>query len=101
VSTVPCWRRSFNPLGGAARIEGYGESRAEPIKNPVTGDPHRARIDLPHGFEYRIAEMASGSSTTGDPIPLNLENSFAQFNETHISQDGVIGQRPDRPTRPI
>ena len=73
-----------------ARIEGFAESRAEPIKNPVTGEPSRSRIDLPHGFEYRIAEMGSGSSTTGDPIPLNLENSYAQFNETHISQDGVI-----------
>ena len=33
------------------------ESRGEPIRNPVTGAEHQARIELPRGFEYRIAEM--------------------------------------------
>lgn len=34
--------------------------RVEPIRNPVTGKPHRARIVLPEGFEFREAEMGSG-----------------------------------------
>lgn len=30
-----------------------------PIRNPVTGRPHRALIRLPEGFEFREAEMGS------------------------------------------
>ena len=32
-------------------ISGLLEATGEPIRNPVTGAEHRARIDLPHGFE--------------------------------------------------
>ena len=39
--------------GRLARLEvpGWIEARGEPIRNPVTGDPQRARINLPEGFE--------------------------------------------------
>ena len=69
---------------------GLFESKAEPIKNPVTGAEHRAQIVLPHGFEYTVAEMGSGSSTMHDPVPQQFTDSYAQFNELHINQDGVI-----------
>ncbi len=42
-------------------VPGHLEFSAEPIRNPVTGAPHRALIRLPNGFEYREAEMASGT----------------------------------------
>jgi hypothetical protein len=71
-------------------VPGLIESRAEPIKNPVTGAAHQAQIVLPNGFEYTVAEMGSGTSTTQDPIPLEFSNSYAQFNELHIGHDGVI-----------
>jgi Protein of unknown function (DUF1326) len=35
------------------QIAGIGETNIEPIKNPVTGEEHRARISLPDGFEPR------------------------------------------------
>jgi hypothetical protein len=69
---------------GSLRIEGIAESRAEPIRNPVTGDAHRVRIDLPEGFEYRIAEIgntAFARATADDPLSLDLENTYAQLNE--------------------
>jgi hypothetical protein len=34
------------------------ETESEPIKNPVTGDEHRALVQLPNGFEYELAEIA-------------------------------------------
>ena len=74
----------------SAHVPGLIESRAEPIKNPVTGDEHQAQIVLPKGFEYTVAEMGSGTSTTQDPIPLQFSNSYAQFNELHIGHEGVI-----------
>ena len=47
---------------GRFSVPGIVETVGEPIRNPVTGAEHRARIELPHGFEYRVAEM--GSATT-------------------------------------
>ena len=67
------------------------EIEAEPIRNPVTGAVHRARIDLPHGFEYRIAEIGSGTARTSGEISLEKNNAtYAQFAELHLSNDGVI-----------
>src|SRR5579864_3805180 len=37
---------------GRCVVPGLVEMQGEPIRNPVTGAEHRARIDLPHGFEY-------------------------------------------------
>ena len=72
------------------RVPGLIESSAEPIKNPISGEEHRARIELPNGFEFTVAEMGSGTSTTQDPIPLQFSDSYAQFNELHLNPDGVI-----------
>jgi hypothetical protein len=55
----------------------------EPIKNPVSGEEHRARIVLPDGFEYAEAEMANTvecTTTAEGPLSLRLENSYAQLN---------------------
>ena len=63
-------------------VPGLGwQFRAEPIRNPVTGEEHRARIQLPNGFEYKVAEMGNcvenyaklGSKT------IQNKNSYAQF----------------------
>jgi len=66
------------------------ETEGEPIRNAVTGDVQRARIDLPHGFEYEIAEMGSASTKATGEIKLNFENSYGQFAEIHISHKGVV-----------
>lgn len=71
-------------------IPGLLEAQGEPIKNPVTGAEHRARIDLPHGFEYRIAEIGSGTTRASGAIPLNLKNSYGQFAHIHLSNKGVV-----------
>ena len=44
------------------------ESTCGPILNPVTGSEHHARIDLPAGFEYRLAEMGSASTKSGGGV---------------------------------
>jgi hypothetical protein len=76
---------------GRFRVPGIVETVAEPIRNPVTGAEHRARIDLPHGFEYRLAEMGSGTTRATGAIPLpNLENTYAQFARIHLGNKGVI-----------
>jgi hypothetical protein len=65
------------------RIPGLLESKVEPIKNPVTGEEHRARIVLPNGFEYKEAEMANAVSfsvSSGDKLTFQHKNSYAQLN---------------------
>jgi hypothetical protein len=75
---------------GRINVEGYFETVGEPIRNPVTGDPHRVRIDLPHGFEYSIAEIGSALSNVRGPIPLTLKNSYGQFAHLHLNNHGPI-----------
>jgi hypothetical protein len=75
---------------GRIQVDGYIDAAGEPIRNPVTGEEHRARIDLPHGFEYAIAEMGNASSTTQGPIELSMKNSYAQFAHLHLNNHGPI-----------
>jgi len=75
---------------GRVSIPNVMTTTGEPIRNPVTGDEHRARIDLPDGFEYRLAEMASAATRTGPDagIELAFDNSYGQFAEIHLSHTG-------------
>ena len=41
------------------RHPGVLESTGRPISSPVTGEPHRVRIDIPDGIEFKLAEMGS------------------------------------------
>jgi hypothetical protein len=75
---------------GKVRAEGVFELEGEPIRNPVNGQEHRARIDLPHGFEYELAEMGSASSRSRGNIPLELKDSYAQFARLHLNNQGPI-----------
>jgi hypothetical protein len=71
-------------------VKGILESSGEPIRNPITGAETRARIDLPNGFEYRLAEMGSGTTKATGAIKLDLKNSYGQFANIHLSHAGVI-----------
>ncbi len=71
-------------------IPGVVETTGEPILNPVTGAVHRARIDLPHGFEYALAEMGSGTTKATGEIKLDFEASYGQFAFIHLSPSGPV-----------
>lgn len=71
-------------------VPGYVDQRGEPIVNPITGREYRGRIDLPNGFEYTLAEMGRGWSKTEGPIKLELNDSYGQFAELHLCQDGIV-----------
>ncbi|MEO5845402.1 MAG: hypothetical protein ABIQ33_11235, partial [Caldimonas sp.] len=60
---------------------------------PVSGEEHRARIDLPHGFEYELAEIGSASSRSTGTIPLDLKNSYGQFARLHLNNKGPVRHR--------
>jgi hypothetical protein len=75
-----------------ARLEvpGIVLSTGEPIRNPVTGAEHRVRIDFPTSFEFRLAEIASGTSKTAGPIALDLRDTYGQFAHIHLSHRGRL-----------
>ena len=62
----------------------------EPIVNPVTKQEHRARSDLPNGFEFTLAEAGRGWANTAGAIKLNLADSHAHFAKLHITGTGVV-----------
>lgn len=70
-------------------IEGYIEARGEPIRNPVTGAEHRAQIAMPEGFEYTVAEVASGSGQTHGAIPLSFDGTHAHLVRLDMTGEGV------------
>lgn len=78
---------------GKVRAAGVFDLVGEPIRNPVTGQAHRARIDLPHGFEYEIAEVGSGTGRSRGAISLDLKDSYAQFAHLHMNNQGLIRHR--------
>lgn len=71
-------------------VPGVIEARGEPIRNPVSGEEHRARINLPQGFEYDIAEIGRGWAETQAPLSISLADSHAQFARLHITESGVV-----------
>lgn len=76
---------------GHYRVPGIIDGHSEPIKNPVTGDPHRARVTLPHGFEYHEAEYASGRvATERSPIALDYAGSHAHFARLNWTPAGPV-----------
>ena len=78
---------------GRIMVPGLLETRGEPIRNPVTGSEHRVRIDIPHGFEYEIAEIGSTTTKAQGNIPLDLKTSYGQFAHLHLNNHGVIRHR--------
>ncbi len=78
---------------GKVRAAGVFELEGEPIRNPVSGQEHRARIDLPHGFEYELAEVGSASGRSRGNLALELKNSYAQFARLHLNNKGPVRSR--------
>ncbi|MCB1500998.1 MAG: DUF1326 domain-containing protein [Bauldia sp.] len=76
---------------GRIGVPGVVETEAGPLVNPVTGAEHRARINLPHGFEFHVAEMAKGTTRTSGAIDLpDNRDSHAHMVEIHLSDRGVL-----------
>ncbi len=71
-------------------VPGHLELNLEPIRNPVTGAPHRALIRLPEGFEYRDAEMASGTFKGTKDWTYEHANCYGFLIEAAYGPYGVI-----------
>lgn len=75
---------------GHAKVGDVFDVEVGPIPNIVTGDPHRISIQLPHGFEFRHAEMASGKARTkGGEISLQFDSTHAHLAKLNLTGHGV------------
>lgn len=78
----------------SVNIPGVLEATGRPIKSPVTGDPHRVRIEIPNGIEFEVAEIGAASTKATGAIPLDLTDRYGQFNVLRHSGSGVVHQPP-------
>lgn len=74
---------------GSVTVHGLARTDVQPIRNPVTGAEHRARVVLPEGFEYREAEYASGDTTAQGPVPLSWSGTHAHLAMLDLSTRGA------------
>ena len=75
---------------GSVRIDNLVHTTASPILNPITGKEHRARIDMPDGFEFRIAEVGRGTSEASGAVAMSLTDSHTHFARLKFTQHGVV-----------
>ena len=74
---------------GRIAVPGLVETKIEPIRNPVTGAEHRARVAMPDGFEYKQAEYASGAAEAEGPIPQSWSGRHAHIAMIDMSPAGA------------
>ena len=81
--------------GRTARVAvpGYFEMTGEPIRNAVTGEASTARIWLPNGFEYEVAEIGSATSKSPGPVQVDIAAKYGQFANLHLNNHGVVRGR--------
>jgi hypothetical protein len=72
------------------KADGLVESKGTPIIDPFSQKPMRARINLPYGFEFTVAELGAGTSKVTAGLKLELNGSHGHFCVLHMNQDGVI-----------
>ena len=75
---------------GSLRIENYIDTVGEPIRNLVTGEPSRAQIAQPEGFEYTVAEIGNATTTTRGPVMIAMKDTYGQFADLHLNNHGIV-----------
>ncbi|MFB9268472.1 DUF1326 domain-containing protein [Bradyrhizobium erythrophlei] len=82
---------SFDKNGRVAKLVAKGvlETEVEPIKNPVTGAPHRIEVLMPEGFEYREAEVGSANIRSTGAIKFETNGSHGSLANVVQTPAGV------------
>ena len=61
----------------------------KPITNPITGEEHRAIINLPDGIEFREAEMGSGRTKANAAFKTDFKDTYAQIAILNLTPKGI------------
>ncbi len=65
------------------------ETDVEPIKNPVTGAPHRIKIVMPEGFEHIEGEVASATIRSSGAIKFQTKGTHSTLAHVVQTPQGV------------
>ena len=68
------------------------EAEVVPIKNPVTGLPHRAAIRLHTAFEFREAEMGSATFWSKGQVEHEHAERYAAISLVSYGPYGIIDE---------
>lgn len=81
----------FDKAARTARlvIPGVLETDVEPIRNPVTGAPHRIRVVMPEGFEHREGEVASSNIRSSGAIKFETHGGHSTLTNVVQTPQGV------------
>lgn len=74
----------------SVRVKELLDGAVEPIKNPMTGAAHRARVVLPTGFEYAEAEFVTGTAKASGAINLDFTDTHAHIAKVNWGTHGVM-----------
>lgn len=66
------------------------ETDVEPIKNPVTGAPHRIQVVMPEGFEHIEGEIASANIRSTGAIRFDTTGSHSTLAHVVQTPQGVV-----------
>lgn len=81
----------FDKEGRTARVAvpGVLDTSVEPIKNPVSGLPHRIQVVMPEGFEHRLAEVASADILSTGALRFETKASHSSLATVVQTPEGV------------
>ncbi len=74
----------------SVRIPGVLETEVEPIKNPVTGQPHHIRVVMPEGFEHLEGEVASANIRSSGAIKFQTQGTHSTLANVTQTPQGVV-----------
>lgn len=81
----------FDQEARTARVDipGALATTVEPIKNPVTGAPHRIRVVMPEGFEHIEGEVASADIRSEGAIRFETKGTHSTLAHVVQTPQGV------------
>ncbi|CAB5643018.1 DUF1326 domain-containing protein [Pseudomonas asiatica] len=77
-------------LTASIHVPGVLDGRAEPIRNPVDGSVHRARLVLPEGFEFGETDCASATFNCSGAVKLDYAGRNAMLYDLDMGTNGII-----------
>ena len=75
---------------GRFAVPGQCSLELEPIRNPVTGAVHPAKITLPTGFEFREADVVSSTFKSGGDIAFDRAKRYGMLTYATYGPYGLI-----------
>lgn len=82
----------YENVTGSFKVDGILAAKVEPIKNPITGKPHRCSIRLRDGFEFREGEMGSANLWSKGELDQTHESCYATMFFASYGPQGIIEQ---------